>query len=153
MAEKSATGSGTPRILCPVRGTRRSEKTINRAIELALEGNACLSFLFILDLEFLGHATVAKIKLMTDELRETGLFVLDFVGARARRRGVEQVDTHVLEGTVDDVIPRAAADLEATTVVMGRPIRTPGVTNLSKRRIEDLVATLRETGYRVEYVE
>ena len=57
-------------ILCPVRGAKRSLETVERAIDLADEHGAKLTFLFVADVDFLGYATVARVKVMLDELKE-----------------------------------------------------------------------------------
>ena len=108
MKQEEPNVSGTKRneevILCPVRGGKQSMKTVARAVELALAREARLVFLYVVDVDFLGFATVARVKVMVDELTETGSFTLSILEDRARNRGVARVGSVIREGTI---LPRS----------------------------------------------
>lgn len=141
-------------ILCPVRGGKQSSKTVNRAIELALSTPARLVYLYVVDVDFLGFATVARVKVMVDELSETGRFTLSILSDRARNRGVAEVESVIREGTIRDVIRSVAEEVNATMLVLGRPVRTPGVTSFSAGEFDKLIRWLQtEAGLRVECVD
>ncbi len=141
-------------IVCPIRGKQSGEARIDRSIELALEHDAHLSFLFVMDVDFLSHATVAKVDIVRDELRETASFVLASMSKRAVDRGVTSVDTHVRDGVMHDVIAQFAEEVGATHLVLGKPIRIPGVPGPPPGAMKKLGETLREEcGIEVEYTE
>lgn len=141
-------------ILCPVRGGKQSMKTVARAVELALSRDARLVFLYVVDVDFLGFATVARVKVMVDELTETGRFTLSILEDRARGRGVSRVGSEIREGAIGEVIRQVAGEVGATQLVLGRPVITPGVLSFTSGAYNRLVASLRdEAGLQVECVD
>jgi nucleotide-binding universal stress UspA family protein len=141
-------------ILCPVRGGKQSKKTVDRAVELALAASARLVFLYVVDVDFLGFATVARVKVMVDELTETGRFTLSILEDRARGRGLADVGSVIREGAIGDVIRAVAQEIGATLLVLGRPIRTPGVMSFSASEFDGLIGWLQtDAGLRVECVD
>jgi nucleotide-binding universal stress UspA family protein len=142
------------RILCPIRGGKQSARTVDRAIDKALETGAGLTFLYIVDVEFLGYATVARVNLMVEELKETGHFAMSILCEKARARGVEDVDSIIREGSVQDVIASVAAKTGASRLIIGRPVKNPGVKSFSARQFDRMLQSIRETtGLEVESVE
>ena len=142
------------KILSPIRGGKQSQKTVERAIELALSESAHLYFLYIVDVDFLGYATVARVKLMVDELRETGYFAMSMLCDRARARGVENVEAMIREGSVEDVVVSVAREIHATRLVMGCPVRNPGVKSFTPRKFNRFLEAIREsTGLEIHKVE
>ena len=51
------TNPETPHIICAVRGVPKSRETATKAINLALDQDARLTFVHVTNLEFLGSAT------------------------------------------------------------------------------------------------
>ena len=113
-------------IICAVRGGPESRATVTRAIELALETGARLTFLHVLDAEFLEYATIGPLSVVYRELTEMGTFAMLILVDRAQRRGVENVDYVVLEGNIRRHLHDFAIKTEAEVMVMGRPSRSPG---------------------------
>ena len=113
-------------IICAVRGGPESRATVTRAIDLALESGARLTFLHVLDAEFLEYATIGPLSVVYRELKEMGTFAMLILVDRAQRRGVEDVDYVVLEGNVRRHLRGFAIKTEAEVMVMGRPTRSPG---------------------------
>jgi len=113
-------------ILCAVRGARESRNTISRAIDLALEHDARLTFIHALDAEFLNHATVGPLSVVYKELKEMGEFSMMVVRDRAERRGVTQVTSIVREGNIRKQLREMVQETQADMIVMGRPVRSPG---------------------------
>jgi nucleotide-binding universal stress UspA family protein len=141
------------RILCPIRGGKQSAKTVDRAIELALESSSRLFFLYIVDVDFLGYATVARVRLMAEELKETGHFALSILCDKARAQGVTRVESIIREGPIREVIRTVIRELDANVLVAGRPVRTPQTPSFSATEFENFLASLaEETGVRVEHV-
>jgi nucleotide-binding universal stress UspA family protein len=117
----------TPRhIICAVRGGRESRETVTRAIDLALEYGTRLTFLHILDAEFLEYATIGPLRVVYGELREMGEFTMLILVDRATRRGVDRVDFVLPEGNIRSELISYARETKAEMMVIGRPLRTPG---------------------------
>ena len=131
-------------ILCPVRGGPQSAKTVDRAIERALESSADLSFLYIVDVDFLSYATVARVRLMVEELIETGRFTLTILSEKARNRGVEQVHSIIREGSIRQVIREVATEVGATLIVIGRPSRGRVANIFSSDNFEPFIRSLED---------
>ncbi|MGD8584089.1 MAG: universal stress protein, partial [Chloroflexota bacterium] len=113
-------------IICAVRGGPESRETVTRAIDLALEHKARLTFLHVLDAAFLEYATIGPLSVVYRELNEMGTFTMLILIDRASRRGVEQVDYVLPEGDIREELTRYAIDTKAEMMVIGRPTRSPG---------------------------
>ena len=150
MGKENKTGNGSrQRILCPVRGGKSSAPTIDKAIELAQTLPAPLVLLYIVDLDFLGLATVARVKIMADELAETGEFTLHVLAEKARNRGVIKVECVVREGEMGQVIREVAGEVEATAVVLGQAVRAPGTVQREDSHMQKIVKSLEAAGLEV----
>ena len=125
-AAPAASVASVARVLCPVRGGRGSSATVDIAIARAREAGAALTFLYTIDLAFLGLATVARVKLMAEELAETGRFTLSVLCDKARAAGVREVDALIRQGPLAAVLREVVAERGASLVVVGAPDRTPG---------------------------
>ena len=137
--------SQTPRhIICAVRGGPESRDTVTRAIDLALEHGARLTFFRVMDAEFLQHATVGPLSVVYRELTEMGTFAMLILCDRAQRRGVDQVDYIIREGNIRRQLRLMAAETHADLLVMGRPTRSPGRNVFDPVEIENFVAELAE---------
>jgi len=133
-------------ILCAVRGGPESRQTVTRAIELALESGARLTFFHAMDAEFLHHATIGPLSVVYNELREMGEFTMMILCDRAERRGVENVDYIVREGNIRKQLMIIAIETKAEVMVLGRPTRSPGSNVFKMENIEEFVTTLAEEG-------
>jgi nucleotide-binding universal stress UspA family protein len=129
-------------IICAVRGGPESRTTVSRAIHMALNTRAPLTFLHILDAEFLGYSMVGPLSLVYDELVEMGTFAMLILCDRARRRGVEQVDYIVREGNIRKQLVQFAIETQAEVMVMGKPTRSPGKNVFKSGDFESFVAEL-----------
>lgn len=128
-------------IICAVRGGAESRDTVTRAIELALQEDARLTFLHIMDAEFLQYAIVGPLSVVYTELVEMGNFAMMILCDRAQRRGVTEVDYVVREGNIRKQLLQFAFATQAKVLVMGGPTRSPG-TNVFEA--EELVAFMAE---------
>ena len=131
-------------ILCAVRGGQESRNTLIRAIDLALEHDARLTFFHILDAEFLGAAslTMTPVRSIYEQLHEMGEFTMLILCDRASRRGVEKVDYEVREGNVKLILRQIAIETHADILVMGRPIRSPGSNVFNKENFAEFIKSL-----------
>jgi nucleotide-binding universal stress UspA family protein len=110
--------------VCAVCGGPESRDTVTRAIDLSLEHAARLTFLHVMDADFLEHATVGPLSVVYRELVEIGTSAMLILCDRARRRGVAQVDYVVQEGNIRKRLRQFAVETQAE--VMGQPTRSPG---------------------------
>lgn len=113
-------------IICAVRGRPASRDTVTKAIDLALENDSRLTFLHIMDAEFLEHATVGPLSVIYEELKGMGEFTMMILVDRARRRGVKEVDYALREGNIIKQIKRFAIETSAEMMVVGQPKNRPG---------------------------
>ena len=134
------------RIICAVRGGPESRDTVTCAIDLAIEKMTGLTFLHIVDAEFLGYATVGPLNLIYRELVEVGTFSMLILCDRARQRGVSQVDYIIREGNIRRQLRQFAAETQAKMMVMGRPIRSPGSNAFKAGELEAFVAEMEQEG-------
>lgn len=131
-------------IACAVRGGPESRETVTRAIDLALEFGARLTFIHVMDAEFLNHATIGPLSVVYHELNEMGTFAMLIVRDRAQRRGVSQVDYIVREGNIRKQLRQFAVETQADVLVMGRPTRSPGRNVFKPTGIDAFAAELKQ---------
>ena len=113
-------------ILCAVRGGPESRETVTRAIDMALETGAKLTFFHAMDAEFLGQAAIGRtLSGIYNELVEMGKFTMLILVDRAQRRGVEQVNYIVQEGNIRKQLIQIAIETKAEIMIVGRPTRSP----------------------------
>lgn len=115
-------------ILCAVRGRPESRETATRAIDLALEHQARLTFIHVIDAEFLGQATptLSPLKMVYEQLEQMGKFAMQILCDRAIRRGVEQVAYILEKGNVPKRLREIIQDSVADALIIGRPVEGPG---------------------------
>jgi nucleotide-binding universal stress UspA family protein len=128
-------------IVCAVRGRLESRATVTRAVDLALDYHARLTFLHVIDAEFLEYATVAPLSVVYKELVEMARLAMLILCDRAQRRGVSEVNYLVLEGNIRKQLRQFAIDTHADLMIMGTPSSGPGK-NAFKR--EALIQFIRE---------
>ena len=107
-------------ILCATRGGEASQHAQNAAISLAKERGDELAFLYIIDLRFLDKTAAPIMVDVENELAQLGNFLLLVAKERASEKGVI---THTLsrKGNLREEIKKAALEIGATLVVLGRP--------------------------------
>jgi len=133
-------------VLCAIRGGPESRETATRAIDMALENDAHLTFCHVLDAEFLQHATIGPLSIVYKELREMGEFAMMILVDRAERRGVKRVDYLLRSGNVRRQLLMVAKETEAGIMVVGKPIRSPGSNVFRVNEIESFAEVLRREG-------
>jgi nucleotide-binding universal stress UspA family protein len=133
-------------IVCAVRGGPESRDTVTRAVNLALETGARLTFFHVLDAEFLQYATVGPLSVVYSELAEMAKFAMLIVCDRAERRGVTQVDFILREGNIAKALLNFVAETRAEVLVIGRPTRSPGRNVFRVEELETLGAELERVG-------
>jgi nucleotide-binding universal stress UspA family protein len=133
-------------IVCAVRGGPESRDTVSQGINLALEYQARLTFLHILDAEFLEYATIGPLSVVYRELNEMATFTMLILADRAIRRGVKLVDYILPEGSIHDELIRYVIETHAEMMVIGRPTRSPGRNVFKIDKFDDFVAELEREG-------
>lgn len=141
-------------ILCAVRGGPESRDTVTRAVDLALETGAKLTFFHAMDAEFLGQAAIGRtLSGIYSELHEMGKFAMLILVDRAQRRGVENVDYIMREGNIHKQLRQIAIETKAEIMIVGRPTRSPTSNVFKVDEIEAFAEGLaREGGLRVVVV-
>jgi nucleotide-binding universal stress UspA family protein len=141
--------SRRPHIVCAARGGQGSQPAVNRAIQLARERDADLTFLFVVDIEFLSHATVGPLSIIHQQLRDMGEFIMATLQAKARESGVT-ADYAVREGEVREQIRQYLEENQVDALVMGRPVEETEVAVFDAGTVSNFAAALeRETGIEV----
>lgn len=133
-------------IICAVRGRPESRTTISRAVDLALEHQAPLTFLHVIDAEFLEHATVAPLSVVYKELVEMARFAMLILCDRAERRGVKKVDYIVLEGNIRKQLRQFAGATHADLMVIGAPTPGPGKNVFKQEELKQLIREMEREG-------
>ena len=133
-------------IVCAVRGGPESRETVKRAIDVAIESGAKLTFFHVMDAEFLGYATHGTLRVVYRELRAMGKFVMLILCDRARARGVADVDYILREGNVRVQLRELAIETGAEVLVMGRPTRSSSKNLFKAQELDAFSAELGQTG-------
>ena len=141
-------------IVCAVRGSPQSRATVTRAIDLALENDARLTFFYAVDVEFQAQAAIGSpLSVVYRELIEMSEFTMLILRDRAQRRGVAQVDSIIREGDVRTQLLRLIREVQPDVVVVGWPLRGPGRPGFKPDEFKAFAAELeREGNLRVEVV-
>jgi nucleotide-binding universal stress UspA family protein len=131
-------------IVCAVRGRPESRTTVTRAVDLALEHQAPLTFLHVIDAEFLEHATVAPLSVVYKELVEMARFAMLILCDRAQRRGVRTVDYIVMEGNIRKQLRQFAIDTQADLMIMGAPTPGPGKNVFKQEELKQFIREMEQ---------
>jgi nucleotide-binding universal stress UspA family protein len=114
-------------IICAVRGKPESRETVTRAIDLAVESGAKLTFFYAIDAEFQAQAAIGSpLSVVYRELLEMARFTMLILCDRALRRGVAHVDYVLREGNVRSQLRKFVTETQAELLVMGMPAQGPG---------------------------
>lgn len=113
----------TGMILCLTRGGKASYPNQDRAIVLAKERGADLLFLYVTNVQFLGHTARAKVVDLEAELDQLGDFLLAMAQERAQKAGVDALTT-VRRGVFRRVLKEVLKEHPITTIVMGSSVDT-----------------------------
>jgi nucleotide-binding universal stress UspA family protein len=107
-------------VICPIRGGPGSKTTIETAIQLAKQETMPLTFLYVVNLDFMTHTESSRVRTVTTELESMGDFILISAKAEAEKKGVE-AQSEIRHGNVGEQIVELSHELEADFLVMGRP--------------------------------
>jgi nucleotide-binding universal stress UspA family protein len=133
-------------IICAVRGRPESRATVSRAVDLALEHQTRLTFLHVIDAEFLEYATVAPLSVVYKELVEMSRFAMLILCDRAQRRGVSEVNYIILEGNIRKQLHQFVIDTHADLMIMGTPSPGPGKNVFKQEELKQFIRGMEEDG-------
>jgi nucleotide-binding universal stress UspA family protein len=134
-------------IVCAVRARPRSVETVTRAVDLALQTGAKLTFVYVVDAEFQAHATIGPLSIVYRELVEMSQFVMLILCDRARRRGVQDVDYIIRQGNVRKQLLQVVAELQPHVLVVGSPATGPVRPAFKPSELEAFIAELEQAGH------
>ncbi|MBS1252950.1 MAG: hypothetical protein MAG451_01993 [Anaerolineales bacterium] len=149
-AESSSERRERQQIVCAARGGKGSRPAVNRAIRLAKERDADLTFLFIADTEFLSHALVGPPSVIREQLRDMGEFIMATLQAKAAEAGV-MADYAVCEGEVGEQIREYVQENDVDVLVMGQATEEDDASRFDSGTVSNFAAVL-EHGEEVEVV-
>ncbi|MEJ2707380.1 MAG: universal stress protein [Anaerolineales bacterium] len=115
--------SGRYHVLCAVRGRPESRETVSRAIDLALEHKARLTFVHVVNADFLSPATPTRspLRIVYQQLQHIAEFAMLILVDRANRRGVEQVKYILRTGNIGKQLNQAINEIHPDALVIGKP--------------------------------
>ena len=141
-----------PHIVCAARGGKGSQPAVHRAIRLAKAREADLTFLFVIDAEFLRHATLGALSVVYQQLHEMGEFIMATLQAKAEQQGVA-AGYAVREGEVREQIRLYVEENDVDVLVMGRPVQETDAAMFNAGTVSNFAAALeRESGVEVVLV-
>jgi hypothetical protein len=108
-------------VVCAARGGRRIQPSVNRAIDMACEANARLTFLYILDVEFLKGTIIGHTELVFEELDKMGEFMMIRLCEYANDGGCVTADYAIRHGEVREQIQEYLLETKPDVLVLGRP--------------------------------
>jgi nucleotide-binding universal stress UspA family protein len=143
-------------IVCAARGGRRIQPSVNRAIELACETGARLTFLYILDVEFLKRTILGHTDMVFDELDKMGEFMMLRLCEYANEGGCVEADFAIRHGSVQEGIQDYLLETQPDLLILGRPQSGPDEDAPPAFEIEGIGEFAQEitakTGVKVELV-
>jgi nucleotide-binding universal stress UspA family protein len=107
-------------IVCATRGGEACRRTQEKAVALAKERGAELTFLYIVDPSFVGPVDELLADAVSDEMTRLGRALLRIAQLRAREQGLD-ARTVVHRGAVQQGIKDYLRQVEASMLVIGAP--------------------------------
>lgn len=108
-------------IVCAVRGGRRSQPAVKEAVEMARERQARLTFLYVVDLNFMKYTMMGRTELISEELIKMGEFMMIRICEQAEAEGCESSDFVIRRGKIRDEIEAYLSETQPDLLILGRP--------------------------------
>jgi nucleotide-binding universal stress UspA family protein len=131
-------------IVCATRGGEASHRTQERAIALAKERDAELTFLCIVDTGFAGPLNEKLAAALEDELKRLGCSLLHIAETRAQEQGVS-AQTVCMSGPIRENIQAYLKRVEASTLVIGQSRSSVVHQAFGSGDVSDFAEMLRQT--------
>jgi nucleotide-binding universal stress UspA family protein len=109
-----------PGIVCAIRGGPNSQPTIDKAVELSIEKNLEVFFLFIVNLGFLASSYKSHSTTIEEEMYQLGEFILLDVCSKAKEKGII-ANSEIRKGLVSEEIIKLCKEISADYVILGKP--------------------------------
>ncbi len=140
-------------IICALRGGPDSRLTIEKAITLAKENGLGLSFLYVVNIDFLDHTMHSPVQVISQQMHQMGEFILLTAQATAKDRGIEAQGI-VRQGQVTQEISKLCHEIKADYLVIGRPKFHLEDSLFTKARLAEFIERIEgQTGARVVFPE
>jgi nucleotide-binding universal stress UspA family protein len=121
---------------------------VTQAIDLALEYDARLTFLYVVDAEFQAQAVIGSpLSVIYQELTQMAKFSMLILCDRAQRRGVSEVEYLIREGNVRKQLLEFVIETRADLFVMGWPLSGPGRPTFTPKEFESFALELEEVAH------
>lgn len=131
-------------IICALRGGPASQSTIAHAIALAQQKAHQLTFLYVVNLDFLSHTMKSRTASMVEDIRQMGEMILLMAVETAAASGVD-AQMAVREGEVAEQIVMLCAELNADYVVVGAPLLAHQMDVFTMEQVQTLSSELSHT--------
>ena len=129
-------------IICAVRGGLASQATADRAIDLASEAGAKLTFLHVVDPGCLDCGDVAMTSAAYREFVAKAESTLHTLSDHAHRRGVDEVDLILQEGDTRQRLRQMAVETDAELMVLGQPRLGTARSVFTRKEFHEFLAEL-----------
>ena len=129
-------------IICAVRGGAESLQTAKRAVSLALQTDARLTFFHVVDRGCLDCGQVASSSAAYHGYVEQAESAMRTLGAQARERGIIHGDAVLREGETRQELRRLAIETDAELLALGRPRPESGRSVFSSEEFHEFLAEL-----------
>jgi nucleotide-binding universal stress UspA family protein len=141
-------------IICAVRGQPESRITVTKAIDLALEHDASLTFCLVIDVEFLGQSapTLTPLSAAYRQLEDLGEFSMLILCDRAQRRGVKKVGYLIRKGNIPAELRQLVHEVRAEVMVLGRPVHGTGYSAFTPAEFDTFVESIEKAGIQIVQV-
>ena len=134
-------------ILCAVRGVPQSRTTVTKAIDLAIEFEARLTFAHVNNADFLISTgpTLTSLPKVKKQLQRLSEFTMTVLCDRAERRGVKRVNYILREGQILAQLFELLTEHTPDILVIGRPINEEkDISNLKLSDIDDFITKVED---------
>jgi nucleotide-binding universal stress UspA family protein len=130
-------------VICAIRGGPASGSTIRHAIELAKRKQLPLTFLYVVNLDFLSRTMTSRTASIEEDLHEMGEMVLLMALEIAAAQDVvaQQI---VRQGDVVGQIMALCRELDANYVVVGEPLFARKTAIFNREKVASLGNTLKK---------
>jgi hypothetical protein len=135
-------------VVCVVRGRPSNLEAISTAIGLCLEHEAPLTFLMLLEAEFISQVThtMSSLRTLYQQMKEMSEFSLLILREEAKQLGVTQVDYIIRTGNLRKQLHEFVTQTSADVMVIVRPTPGPGRTAFTNEQFAAFIRELEEIG-------
>jgi len=130
-------------IVCAIRGGPMSQSTIDRSIQLAKETGQIITFIYVVNLDFLTHSSSSRTEHISSEMQEMGEFILLDAQDQAQKQGVK-AEGIIRDGSVIDQIIAYCEEAQPDYIVLGQPETSRENNLLSGDRMHEVIQRIKE---------